>query len=143
MFKSRPQQHPGRRLEKIRGLSSIIADFDGVQGKQPAKFLVHRLNYCAVLGSPAYVWLVGGDDEEKPGSMQVPAGLNHAGEQLEGVKSLWGIRFARDDAGSVQDTIPIQEDGTPTQRNRHQTLSHFVCDCLSFGCDTRRCQTTA
>src|SRR5262249_46228057 len=106
------------------------------------------LDHLAALGAAGDVRLIGHDDRQEAGVVELAHGFGYPREQLERLERLRGVRPAVADYGAVQHAVAIEEDRSrPGPRAgrapAHRTDSHFVGRAFSRGCETSRCQTTA
>jgi len=101
---------------------------------------MHLVDDRSVLVAASHVRLIGDHQQQKSGTPEVLEGLRHAGQDGEVFGARGRIWLAVADDRSVDDPIAVEEDRAPT----HGWVdSHLVWARLSFGCETRRCHTTA
>ena len=86
----------------------------------------------------ADVGLIRGDYEKKTSLLEPGASFDNTGENLEFLQGRRRVRFAVTGEREVDDAVAVQEDGSP-----HFVPSHLVRFTFSFGCETKRCHTTA
>src|SRR5262249_55419789 len=77
-------------------------------------------------------------DESEARRLESRERIADARENLQVFRALRRIRAPLSDDGSIDDAVPVEEDG-----GGHIVDSHFVGYTLSAGCETSRCQTTA
>jgi len=74
----------------------------------------------------------------KPGGLKIEAHAKTLGVEVRIRQS----NIEGEIINFVQDAIAVQENGS-REGIAQRSDSHFVSACLTFGCETRRCQTTA
>src|SRR5207249_11244594 len=106
---------------------------------------MHRFDNIPTLNTLSHVGLVGRDNQHKACVLQSKDCVGHTGENLEINQTGWRIGNTVSDEGTVENTIAINKNGTPSGHGRAAwaVLSHLVSTSCSFGCDTRQCHATA
>ena len=119
-------------------LAGMIADLDSIQSDPLTQVFMERFHGGLGQSTAADVWLVRGDDEKETGLLQPGARFDDAWENLEFLQHRRRVGLAVTGEGAVDDAIAVQEDGPP-----HFVPSHLVRFTFNFGCETKRCHTTA
>ena len=111
----RPQQHarPGFAAVAVgRALARVITDLHPVNRKPLAHFGVNRLDNYFFERPAAHVRLVGCDNEQEAGLLQLCTGSGNLGENFKFVQVPGRIRFAVTLQRMVNDAIAIKKNGT-------------------------------
>ncbi|GEO42995.1 hypothetical protein SAE02_71430 [Skermanella aerolata] len=71
---------------------------------------MHRFNHFAALDATHHIWLVGCNDQEKPGVVESAASFHDSGQYFEIRQSFWRIRLSIPNDSTVQNTVAVQKD---------------------------------
>ena len=105
-------QHPGLRLATIaigRAFARMITNLHAIQGQLTAHVRVERFDEGLRNRAAPDIGLIGGDDEEESGVLQLSTSLSHSGKNLELRETGRWVWLVVANKRAIDDAVAVEE----------------------------------